>query len=437
MTNHSFKNLTIIWISFLMLILVLTLINSPSMDYDSIGFVAVTLHAIIAILFIAKMPIKGSKILVWAFIARFIFMLWDLYARDIFVFPNSGADTEVYYTYAEIVSKDFSNLSMWIHGGLYSKILGVVFYLTGPMRILAQYINVLLGLSTVVIIYKVMLELKINSKTTTTVLAIASFLPNSLIMSAILLREILPTFFVALSLLWFIRWFQKQSIPSFVFSIVMIGIASMFHSGVVGIVFGYLFAYLFYNQKSKRFVVSFKNILLFIPVMAFVLLFTTQFGDAMFGKFRNLEEVTDIYESVNVGMGGSAYLQGMTINSPLQFLLYAPIRSFYFLTSPLPMNWRGVMDIITFLIDSIFYIYVIYFFIKNTKWFINNKCLIIILLVSIIVVSIIFGIGVGNSGTAMRHRQKITPLFLLILSVMMNEKYRAKELIKSRRNRYK
>lgn len=426
--NNSFKNLTIIWISFLMLILVLTLINRPTLDYDSVGFAAISLHAIFSIIFLTRMPVKGAGILAGAFAARFVFMLWDIYARDIFVFPNSGADTEMYYRFALSFSEDFIGS---VRTGLYSKILGFVFYLTGPMRILAQYINVLLGLSTVVIIYKILLELKINSNITKIVLAIAAFLPNSLIMSAILLREILPTFFVALSLLWFIRWFQKQSIPSFVLSIVMIGVASMFHSGVVGIVFGYLFAYLFYNHKSKRFVVSFKNILLFIPVVAFLFLFTTQFGDAMFGKFSNLEEASDIYENVNVGMGGAAYLQGMTVNNPLQFILYAPIRSFYFLTSPLPMNWRGVMDIITFFIDSIFYLYVIYYFIKNRKMFANNKSLIMILLVSIVAVSIIFGTGVGNSGTAMRHRQKLTPLFLLILSVMMNEKNRIIKLKKT------
>jgi len=34
--------------------------------------------------------------------------------------------------------------------------------------------------------------------------------------------------------------------------------------------------------------------------------------------------------------------------------------------------------------------------------------------------ALIFGIGVGNAGTAMRHRQKLIPLFLVTLAVIVN-----------------
>lgn len=421
--HRTFNNINVIWVFFGGLILILTVINGTYTDYDSVGLLAVSLHAIVTIVFLRMLPVKGSKILVWAFVARFAFMLWDLYARDIFVLPSSGADSEMYYKASIMVSDDLSFLFK-SRVSLYSKIIGFVFYLIGPMRIVGHYINVLLGLSTVVIIYKIMLELKINRKTIKTVLIIAAFFPNSLIMSGIFLREILPTFFVALSLLWFIKWYLNQSLLSFVLSIVMLSLASMFHSGVIGIAIGYLLMYLFYNYKKNKFEVSFKNIIMFIPVLAFIFLFTTQFGDAMFYKFRSLEEPSDIYESVQGALGGAAYLTGMTINNPLQFLLFAPVRAFYFLFSPLPMNWRGVMDIITFFIDSIFYLFVFYYFIKNRKMFYKNKKLIFVLLISVTIAAIVYGIGVSNAGTAMRHRQKLTPLFLILTSLMINEKER-------------
>lgn len=430
MNNNPFKNIIVLWISFLIVILILTVINNPNIDYDNVGFIAVTLHAIIALPFIAIIPVKGSKILMWAFIARFLFMLWDIYASDIFLLPNSGADSEMYYNWSIKISKNLGHLTESIQGGLYSKILGLLFYFTGPMRILGQYINVLLGVSTVVIIYKILLQLKINSRTIQVVLVIAAFFPNSLIMSAILLREILPTFFVTLSLLWFVRWYQSQSIFSFVLSIVMLGVASMFHSGVIGVAIGYLLMYLFYNHQINKFEVSLKNVLMFIPVIAFIFLFTTQFGDAIFYKFRSLEETGDIYGSMRSAAGGAAYLEGLTINNPMQLLIYGPLRAFYFLFSPLPMNWRGAQDIITFLIDSLFYFYVFFYFFKNQKWFNNNKKLIFIILITLIIVALVFGIGVSNSGTAMRHRQKIIPVFLVLLAIMIHEKYRTKEHIK-------
>mgnify|MGYP006087730395 CR=1 FL=1 len=424
MNQYSFKNINFIWISLLLTMLLLTIVNGGISDYDTTGFIAITLHAVFTFVLLTILPVKGAGILAGAFIARFIFMLWDLYASDIFLLPNSGGDSLHYYKLAVLFSEDLSYLSER-NIGLYSKFLGWIFYFTGPMRILGQYINVLLGVSTVVIIYRIMLQCKINRRIIQVILVIAAFFPNSVIMSAILLREILPTFFIAFSLLWFVKWYLNQSFISFLLSIVMLGLASMFHSGVIVVALGYLFMYLFYSDRSNKFEISIKNVLMFIPIAAFIFLFTTQFGDALFFKFGKLEESGNIYGSVKSAAGGSAYLEGMTINSPLQFLLYAPIRAFYFLFSPLPMNWRGFADIITFMTDSLFYFFVLYFYYKNRRWFFNNKKLIFILLITLLIVAIVFGIGVSNSGTAMRHRQKIIPVALIFLAVMKNEKYKA------------
>ena len=75
------------------------------------------------------------------------------------------------------------------------------------------------------------------------------------------------------------------------------------------------------------------------------------------------------------------------------------------------------MDIITFLIDSLFYLFVFYYFFKHRKSFKYNNKLIFILFISIAVAAIVYGIGVSNAGTAMRHRQKLTPLFIILLAV--------------------
>ena len=44
----------------------------------------------------------------------------------------------------------------------------------------------------------------------------------------------------------------------------------------------------------------------------------------------------------------------------------------------------------------------------------------IILIISILATSYIFGIGVSNAGTAIRHRQKIISLFIILLSISGN-----------------
>lgn len=429
MKNIENKYLWQLWFVLIIEIFFVSLFKSSISDYETVGLILVIVHGVTSTFILASSGNKYSTLFIWALIARFVFMLWDLYARNIFILPNSEGDTEFFYEWAKIISEDLSYLNASIRGGLYSKIIGVIFYFTGPMRILGQYINVLLGLMVVIYIHKVLNLLKVNDNTIKTILIIAAFFPNSLIMSAIFLREILPTFFVVVSLYYFVKWYLKNNFLIFIWSLFFVGFAAMFHSGVIGLALGYLFMFLFYDHSAEKFRFTIRNFILFIPVLAFVFLFTTQFGDVVFYKFRTLEEPSDIYESVKVAEGGSAYLQGLTINNPLQLIVYGPIRAFYFLFSPLPWNWRGIQDIILFIIDSVFYGYVFYYFFKNKKFFLQHKRIVIAILLAIVVVSFIYGIGVSNAGTAMRHRQKIVPVFLVMLGIMKHEKRRAKLFI--------
>ena len=255
-----------------------------------------------------------------------------------------------------------------------------------------------------------------------TILLVAAFFPNSLIMSAIFLREIIPTLFVALSLYYFLLWYKNQVISYIVVSLIMLAIAAIFHSGVIGIFVGFAFFFLFYKKENNTFRFSTQTIVAFIVVGGLAYFTATQFGDVMFKKFKGAEEMEDIYAQANSRLGESAYLTGMTINNPVQFIIYGPIKAFYFLTAPLPMNWRGGMDIFSFFFDSLIYFITLWFIWKNWWAIRHKKPLIVGLILTLIGVAFIFGIGVSNAGTAIRHRQKIIPLMLIHLAVMMDEK---------------
>ncbi|HPW65511.1 MAG TPA: phospholipid carrier-dependent glycosyltransferase [Salinivirgaceae bacterium] len=424
------KYIWVVWIVLIIELLTISFFRNPTSDCDTNAYVVVSIHFIVTIITLIISDSKYSSIFVWALILRTLFMLWDLNARHIFTFPGSGMDSEYFYRIAVSVSEDLTQLKEPIRSGFYPKILGVLFYFTGPARILGHYVNVLFGLMVVIFVYKTLVLLNIEHNITKTILLITSFFPNSLIVSAILLREILPTFFVVVSLYYFAKWYKEEKLWAFIISLFSLALGAMFHSGVIGLALGYLIMLLFYKHSSKKFVFSFQNFLLFIPVLIFVFLFSTSFGDVMFDKFRTLEEPSDIFESTMLPLGESAYLQGFTVNNPLQFILFAPIRAFYFLFSPLPFDWRGVKDIVTFFLDALLYMFILYYFFKNKRYFSQNKKLIIILFVSIVIVAIIFGIGVGNAGTALRHRQKIVPVFLVMLGLMMQEKEKTNLLIR-------
>jgi 4-amino-4-deoxy-L-arabinose transferase-like glycosyltransferase len=368
-----------------------------------------------------------------AFFARVSAMFWDLYANHIFSLPGSGGDSVGFYNTAVRISSDLGLLAESAYGGYYSKLNGLLFYFVGPYQILGQYLNVLLGLSIVFIIYRILSLLSINQKEKKLILILAAFFPNSIVMSAIFLRETIITFFVCVSLYMFIKWFKTDKYSFMLLSFAMLGVGCVFHSGVVGIALGYSFAFLFYknNQKSLRF--SLKSVTSFLVILAVFSLAFTVFYDTIFAKFGSLEDVNDIYRiGTSSGRGGSAYLRGLTINNPLELAAYGPVKSFYFLASPLPMDWRGITDIFTFFTDSLLYTGVIAYLIINRKKLDNRRILTILLVMMIMGASTIFGIGVSNAGTALRHRQKLIPVFLVLLAIMVDGRhsYRSKFAIK-------
>lgn len=421
----QFKKLPLVWLTLVIEISILGFVKQINPDFEVVSWFAVFVHVLIVLIILSAIPVRIKAIFILAFLVRLMFMVWDIYARGIFVLPNSGVDTESYYVWAKTVGDNLAYLIMPIHGGVYSKIIGIVFYITGPMRLLAQYINVLLGLWVVLVVYKTLILLEIKPTIIRIVTFLAAFFPNSIVMSAIMLREIFPTFFVAISIYNFILWYKFGEKKRVILSLVMLGMASVFHSGVMGIFLGYAWFFLFYNKEFNVYRFSSRTLLFSIVLAGLSYVAIVYYSDVLFKKFSNIDEISDIYLSTNRRAGGAVYLTDMTITNPLQFLIYGPVRAFYFLTSPLPMDWRGGADILTFLFDSMLYFWVIFYFLKNRKWFNQRKKLITAIVLMLIGVSLIFGFGVSNAGTAMRHRQKILPIFLVLAAVMLDEKKKA------------
>lgn len=422
MNFPEYKYLPAIWMSFFFIIVILAVINLFSSSYEILSFTAVFIHAVIVLIVLGTTPKLLRAIFIWAFLLRLFLLIWDLYARNIFPLPNSGRDSEMYYYFSIKIYEDISLISNPVRGGIYSKLIGTLFFIIGPMRMFAQYINVLLGLFVVITIHKTVSLLEINHRTTKAILLIAAFFPNSLMMSAIFIREIIPTFFVALSLYYCIRWYRFENLTNMLLSLVFLAIAILFHTGILGIFIGYSFFYLFYKKQNNKFQFNSQSIAAFAFIACIALIAVSVLGDSLYYKFREIEEMEDVFHITNKRLGNSVYLTALSINSPVEMILYGPIKTFYFLTSPLPMNWRGSMDILTFIMDSVLFMWVILYFLFNRKTFINRRPLIHGIVLVLICVSFIYGIGVSNSGTAVRHRQKLVPLFTVLYAVMLHER---------------
>lgn len=395
-------------------------------DFEMVSLFVLFLHACFVSFVLLSSKYKYKYTFLIAYLLRVGVLLWDIYGRNVFLLPNSGADTEHFYRNSLIISENISKLFS-SNINIYPKLIGVLVYLIGEHRILIQYINVLLGLSSIVVLYKTLVKLDLKRYSIIIPINIISFLPNLIILSAILLRESILIFFVILSLYYFVSWFKQRRQSRMILSLFSVFAASLFHSGVIGIVIGYLFCYLFYDFEKNEFSIQ-KSTWVSLIVISIIGYFVFVRYDHLFlGKFRGVDSIQDIYSSANSRRGASAYLSNITIDSFSKLLLYSPIKAVYFMLSPLPMNWRGITDIISFLSDSIVYLILVVYSIKNREKVDCNSPIFVGVMIGFLSSLIIFSIGVSNAGTAMRHRQKLSPLLLVLFAIAIDIKYKKKE----------
>lgn len=205
-----------------------------------------------------------------------------------------------------------------------------------------------------------------------------------------------------------------------VIAVLLLLMASSFHAGVIGLLAGYTFLYMFYSPKSKAFTFRPRTVSAFLLMMLASMVVYLQFGHVFLAKFQTVEDIAGIYGVASSSRGGSAYLTSLKINSIWQLFVYAPIKMIYFLVVPLPHHWRGFNDVVAFMLDGVVYLYFLLFLIKQRR-VITRTPLAIGLTIALLGAIFVFGVGISNAGTALRHRQKIYPIFLVLLALVKDQ----------------
>lgn len=341
-------------------------------------------------------------------ILRLALLVCDLY--HLFPIPNLGADSEVFHhiAYNNALYENERKLTN------YTDFLTLVYTYTGHSRMIGQLINVVFGLGVILIGQKCLMLFDANRKYMYIGTLILCLSPNLIIFSGGLLREAWCEFFITASIYQFLRWFKYGNVSNFLFSCMMVFAASYMHSGSIGVIAGYMIVYVLYNCNKNQFKFTFRSVfacLIVIAISVFYLQNMNTFGQKMEGMDNENTEEVFISHYNNAQGGGSDYLTSLPVNSMGGALLFSPLKMVYFTFSPMPWDWRGFPDLLAFLIDSIIYLILCWGIIKN----VNNNYIKLRtgLIVSLLSVVFIFGIGVTNAGTAMRHRAKLLPLFII------------------------
>lgn len=362
--------------------------------------------------------IKESGIKKILFLMLFIQIIIACIDNYVTVFPLMGFDARAFEGLAWISYENNINIGK----GAYN------YYILNPIykiirvrsAITLEALNILFNLLTNLNIYNILLKLKIKRKLLIILMTISALSPISLIYRTGVLRESIIIMFISYSLKYFIDFvISKKGNIEALKSFIMIGLGAIFHSGAIFITAGYLVALLSGKKNQK----IFQYLVLILGVIGFIL-----FKDTLLEKVGggDVDRIIAANNYTSLKMAGSGYLQSVTTTSLGQIIAYLPLFMFYFLYSPTPDMFRGLLDIISFILNSSIYLYFtfygfyLYRKIKN-KLTLTEKKIIKYLFISAIFTVAVFSVGTRNAGTAMRHRDKIVPLLIVIFAIIKNK----------------
>lgn len=408
-------------VSLLIEILILAIIKSMTGNVYIPGGIVIACIVICTIAFcidvVKSKTLQGVKgIIVFAYFARMFFLFSDIYLKGIIPVFGSGADTEDFFRRMVVIGT----------GGVYSgnhffvRLFGYLFRFIGVSRLFAQYIIVLFSIVAIVFVVKSMNLLSARTKDKQMALILMAFLPNYVCLSSILLRESIIYMLISIAIYYFVKWYNGNKTYCYILSILFSLCAALFHSGSVGVTIGIILARIMYDSKAKRFRITIYGFLIgAVTLVVFVFLFN-RFGDTLFYKISGIRSVADIAQGG--GRGASSYAAYVGDSSNIfRLVLFTIPRIFFYLFSPLPWQWRDLSDIVAFVFSSLFYAFSIWKSInyvrKKKKANENNRNIIILLLVICAMAIFVFAWGTTNAGTALRHRDKIISVFVLMLSL--------------------
>ena len=361
--------------------------------------------------------IKENSIKKILFLMLFIQIIIACIDNYITIFPLMGFDARAFeslawFSYENNVNVGRGAYNYYILNPLY-KIIKV------RSAITIEVLNILLNLLTNLNIYSILKNLKIKKQLLVLLIFIVALSPISLIYRTGVLRESIIIMFISYSLKSFITFMlsKKNNIEALK-SFIYIGLGAIFHSGVIFITTGYLIALLSGKKNQK----IFQYLILILGAIGFIL-----FKDTLLEKVGggDIDTIIAANNYTSLKMAGSGYLQSITTTSLGQIVVYLPLFMFYFLYSPTPDMFRGILDIVSFILNSSIYLYFtfygfyLYKKVKN-QLTLTEKKIIKYFFISIIFTVAVFSVGTRNAGTAMRHRDKIVPLLIVIFAIIKN-----------------
>ena len=395
----------------------ISLTTQDILDRELLALVYIVLNVLFFILYFYRKSEDKTlfMILVGGLMLRMAALYYD---RTVAWLPFNTTDAQRFHELSVETANALPEVLLEHFTGFYSQVLGVIYYIFGPYQFWGHFLNI----SFIMLAATKLLDIADLMKLTLTNKKIMSFIwmfaPIPFLMSYALLREGSMYYFVVLSIYYFLKWTKDYRVFNIIMAVLSVYIGSKYHEGLIAVAVPYLYAFIFYDRQKNKIKMNGLNIACM----------TTAF--IVFLAFIGSEAGQEYIQKTNAETGGgSAYLTNLKVETPIEFLFAGPIKAVFLVYSPMPWLVRNPMDIITLLLDSSLWIYTTYLFVKNYKTIDSRYRL---LMLCIILGGFVYGMGTLNTGTAIRHRNKLMAFTLVLMMAIKNKvdlDYEKREMI--------
>ena len=362
-----------------------------------------------------------------AFLLRSACVLIDQY--DILNLPDSKSDANKFESLASEISKNkgflvlfdfFKNDSLLI-----SKIISIFYTIFGESKMLAKSISVALGTASVYLVYNLCtLMWDINSAKKAA--WVTALFPSLILYSSLTLRESYIVFFLLIGLIGIVKFIRNNSFASFSQVLLSFYVLIFFHGPLVlgGFVFLFYLALKLINEqirKSDNFKINIFSLLFLFTSLTIVTLFlTNNFEIPYLGRINTLFELDESFDKINTYMTGTAsYPSWLKINYSYELFTKGIFKIFYFLYSPFMWDIKSYIHLIGLFDGILYFIFTIYV-IRNRYYIWKNPITRLFILIFVCYL-IMYGLGVGNFGTAIRHRSKFIVILIVLAAPMIHK----------------
>ncbi len=365
------------------------------------------------------------------FLLFFHIVLWTVLVIRSSLIPFTSNNFEDAYRFHIVAEYKSHGVTPKIYGGnyggVYTDLQGLIYFFFGPRMYIIEYFGLLCAYSMNEILISILRRFELKRTDYKVAVAFLIISLNSIWNGSIYTREPIIRLIIAISLFFFCQWYDCGKSKYIYIAMLFSAVGAAFHSGVISLALGYSIIYILYDHKHHRFNLNRNNMIkIILVILAFAGLWIF-FRHILFGYFERADSLEDVTGQSGIqGRGGSGYKAGFSISNPiLGFLINTPIRIIYFLLVPFPWRWRGIIDIVSFFFSSLYYSYGEYLackvlYKKKKGKYIN---LVIACLLVVLCGYTIYSWGTSNAGTALRHRDKFLPVYIILLALSLKYKH--------------